>query len=268
MRTHEEYRRILQLWHDGINMSQIERMTGIPRPTVRDCIKRYGSLEEFELLAQENLRFTLPERLRAVSKTECDPLQASYAYLLGLYLGDGHIMKMRRVYRLRIFCDARYPHLIDLCREAMERLFPDNCVGTQVADYQGHPSCVTVGLYHKHLPLCFPQHGEGKKHNRAIRLTDWQERIVTTYPLEFFRGLYHSDGSRASNIVYNRDYPRYQFTNSSPDIIQMFTDTCERLGIHWTRKVRHVKGYAPATDIFIARRKDVAFLDQYVGAKS
>jgi hypothetical protein len=47
----------------------------------------------------------------------------------------------------------------------------------------------------------FPQHGTGKKHTRPISLEDWQERIVNSFPLEFFRGLYHSDGSRFSNVV-------------------------------------------------------------------
>ena len=36
--------------------------------------------------------------------------QHAYAYLLGLYLGDGHLIRMRRnVFALRIFLDAKYP---------------------------------------------------------------------------------------------------------------------------------------------------------------
>src|SRR5215213_10633981 len=36
-----------------------------------------------------------------------------YAYLLGVYLGDGHIVLCRRgVYRLMIACDAGYPGLV------------------------------------------------------------------------------------------------------------------------------------------------------------
>jgi hypothetical protein len=44
-----------------------------------------------------------------------------YAYLLGLYLGDGHIVEMKRgVYRLSISQDERYPGLIAECARAMK----------------------------------------------------------------------------------------------------------------------------------------------------
>lgn len=95
-------------------------------------------------------------------------------------------------------------------------------------------------------------------------LQDWQLQIVDTYPLEFFRGLYHSDGSRFSNVVKGKDYPRYSFTNNSDDIRRLFCDTCDRLGLHWTAKSR----YGRPTDIFISKRPDVAFLDQHIGPKS
>jgi hypothetical protein len=36
----------------------------------------------------------------------------SYAYLLGLYLGDGHVAKMPRTTNLRITLDAVYPEII------------------------------------------------------------------------------------------------------------------------------------------------------------
>jgi hypothetical protein len=46
-----------------------------------------------------------------------------YAYLLGLYLGDGHIVEMKRgVYRLSISQDERYPGLIAECSRAMARV--------------------------------------------------------------------------------------------------------------------------------------------------
>lgn len=48
MRDYKEYKRIIELWEQGHNKLQISRMTGIPRPTVRDVIKRYGSLGGLE----------------------------------------------------------------------------------------------------------------------------------------------------------------------------------------------------------------------------
>jgi hypothetical protein len=120
------------------------------------------------------------------------------------------------------------------------------------------------------MPDLFPQHDTGKKHDRKIVLEAWQQRIVDAYPLQFLKGLYHSDGSRFSNIVNGTDYTRYQFSNCSTDIIALFCATCDKLGIHWTSKFR--KGKTPnhhdAVDVFISKRKDVAFLDHHIGPKS
>src|SRR5262249_4157929 len=130
--------------------------------------------------------------------------------------------------------------------------------------HKNHLSCVDVSCFYKFWPELLPQHGAGSKHERELRLEDWQLSIVNTYPLEFFRGLYHSDGSRFSNIVKGKDYPRYCFTNYSTDIQRLFCDTCDRLGLHWTIKGR----YGKPADIFISKRRDVDFLDQYIGPKS
>ena len=44
--------------------------------------------------------------------------RASYAHLLGLYLGDGCVSLLRKgVYSLRIACDDKYPRLIDEAAE-------------------------------------------------------------------------------------------------------------------------------------------------------
>lgn len=129
----------------------------------------------------------------------------------------------------------------------------------------------TIGLYlgipRATVRDCI-QHSGGLKHERAIVLAQWQQYIVDAFPLEFFRGLYHSDGSRSRNIVIDKDYPRYSLTNTSEDIARLFCDTCDRLGIHWTPKYHTSKhGYA-VSNIFISRRKDVEYLDRAVGPKA
>ena len=55
-------------------------------------------------------------------------------------------------------------------------------------------------------------------------------------------------------------YPRYFFTNMSADIMGMFTDTCDSLGVHWTR--------TNFKNVAVSRRADVAFLDTFIGPKS
>ena len=265
MRSYDEYKQILELWELGINKKAIARYTGIPRATVRDCINRYSTLEQLNQWSEENSKPLLLKILTREIEGDHQDILKAYSYMLGLYLGDGNIVKMRRIYRLRITLDARYPNIIHSCMQAGSTLLPDNKVGIVENFHAGHLSCVDVSIYHKELPLFFPQHGAGLKQNRKIELEEWQQRIVDTYPLEFFRGLYHSDGSRFSNIVNGKDYPRYQFTNYSDDIRKLYCDTCDRLGFHWKTKQR--RGLYE-TDVFISKRKDVAYLDSMIGAKS
>jgi hypothetical protein len=105
----------------------------------------------------------------------------------------------------------------------------------------------------------FPQHGVGGKHTRRIILEPWQRTILEEQPMEFLRGLIHSDGCRIDPIVNGKVYPRYQFTNISADIQQLFRDACDLMNIRYTFWGRNFT---------IARRKDVEFLDREIGPKS
>lgn len=259
MRTYDEYRQILGLWEEGLPKKRIAIMTGIPRATVCDCIVRYGDVAGLDAQVNQEVKFGLACILRQPTTAANNEIHQAYAYVLGIYLGDGYISRSQRVYRLRIALDKRYPQIIQTCRQAVQTLLPDNEIGTVPGE-----GCVHVSCYYKHWPVIFPQHGTGRKHDRQIRLEDWQEHIVDAYPLEFFRGLYHSDGSRFSNRVNGKDYPRYAFTNASSDICDLFTHTCDILGIHWTSKINVSRS---TTDIFISRRADVACLDKVIGPK-
>jgi hypothetical protein len=185
--------------------------------------------------------------------------EAQYSYLLGPYLGDGHLSEYRGgVYRLRISLDERYDHIFMWCVQAIYAVMPNNRVG-----YTPAPGCSVVGSYSKRWIELFPQHGPGKKHERPIVLERWQQAIVDRHPHELLRGLIHSDGSRFTNRVRVKGkeyaYPRYNFTNHSADIRQIFTNTCDQLGIAWRQM--------NAVNISIARRESVAALDAFIGPK-
>ncbi|MGH2786762.1 MAG: hypothetical protein ACRDJV_02485 [Actinomycetota bacterium] len=182
---------------------------------------------------------------------------AWYAYLFGLYLGDGCLAEHARgVFRLRIVLDERYLGIISECATAIGSVRPskrDRVTFTQ------NLGCIEVSAFWKHWPYLFPQHGRGPKHTRVIKLRAWQQQIVHQYPDRLLRGLIHSDGWRGDNIVKGKPYPRYQFTNASSDIRKIFCDACDRFGVRWRRMNER--------NISIARAPDVAKLDCVVGRK-
>ncbi|MFC7216639.1 helix-turn-helix domain-containing protein [Streptomyces polyrhachis] len=215
-------------------------------------------------------RGTLPGRKESVCPFchGADLDHPSYAYLLGLYLGDGHIIQppSHRTPSLMITCSNTWPGLMDECESAMRAVLPDNSV-CRVRRI----GCYNVKIYSKHLWCLFPQHGEGKKHERPIRLEPWQQRIIDEYPWEFIRGLIHSDGSRITNwtvrtIAGERkryEYPRYFFTNTSRDILRLFTDALDRVGVEW----KSANQRRAAQNISVAKRASVALMDAHVGPK-
>ena len=48
----------------------------------------------------------------------------AYSYLLGVYLGDGHLAQFPRTLRLQIYLDSRYPGIIGECVRAIRRVMP------------------------------------------------------------------------------------------------------------------------------------------------
>ncbi|MBD0737532.1 helix-turn-helix domain-containing protein [Streptomyces sp. CBMA29] len=201
----------------------------------------------------------------------CDgrPLdEAAYSYLLGLYLGDGHIIRYsaHRSPSLMITCDDHWPGIMDMAEAAMNAVFPDNKT-CRVRKKGSH----NVKVYSNHLWCMFPQHGAGKKHERKIALATWQQEIVDAHPWEFIRGLVHSDGCRITNwttraVAGERkryEYPRYFFANMSDDIRGLYCAALDAVGVEW-RVTR--RGDVPF-NISVARRAAVALMDLHVGAK-
>ncbi len=245
MRNLDEFDHVQSLIATGMNDCAISRETGVPRSTVRDWRVRppttlvkhdrsspCGVVHEFTLLPA-----------------------APYAYLLGLYLGDGCISRTRKVWRLRIALDEKYPTIITRCREAIDAVMP----GQHAATVQ-KKGCVEVYLYSKHWPCFFPQHGPGRKHDRRIALDEWQRDLVDQATEEFIVGLIHSDGCRVVANDRGVMSVRYHFSNMSEDIVNLFTGALDQLGIHWRRSSRK--------QLSIYRKADTARLDEFIGPKS
>jgi hypothetical protein len=259
IRSPQDVRTVMQLKADGLTDREICRVTGVPVNTIRLWRNRGLSRHAQRAL---NTGGVCPA-------CGCEPhdfaaLSAdTYAYLLGVYLGDGCIGRSgNSSWALRIALDEAYPGIIENCCDAIEEIRGGHRPKPR-ADYRG-TACVRVELTWRQWPCLFPQHGPGRKHRRKIELADWQRRIVDEAPQSFLRGLIHTDGWRGLNRVHAKGkeyaYPRYQFSNRSDDIRKLFTDTCDKLDIKWRPWTRY--------HVSIARRDSVALLDSFIGPKA
>ncbi|MDQ3619639.1 MAG: hypothetical protein M3391_05855 [Actinomycetota bacterium] len=247
-----ELRHVKAFVDAGLNDCEIARATGIPRGTIKDW--RHGSRDHL-------LRPGRPSSV--VPRLDCpiceggttDPRACSY--LLGVYLGDGMLSAAPRgVFKLRVVLDTRYQGIIRECRRAISAVRPVTRMAVNQIPKVG---CVEVTAYWKHWPCLFPQHGPGPKHLRKIELAFWQEYLLERFPRQLLRGLIHSDGCRSLNVVNGKAYPRYQFTNNSAAIRDIFCRACDITGIRWRQMNWKT--------ISVARRLDVTHMDLFIGPK-
>ena len=243
----------LALRQEGVGARRIAKRMGLPVETIRDWLA--GRVPK---RSRNDTGERVPPPCERCGHDSHDfaALGDVYVYLLGLYLGDGHISAIHRgVYRLRISLDTRYPGIIASAAEAMADIR-----GGKVHIQPQKGNWVVGSAYWKWWPCLFPQHGPGKKHARPIVLADWQLELVNYWPEQLLRGLIQSDGYRFQNTGRNNWIcPRYGFSQASNDILRLFCYACDRMEIHWTR--------SGTRTIYVSRKADVALLDRFVGPK-
>jgi Homeodomain-like domain len=247
VRPQEEVDDVLALVAAGRSDAEIARRTGIPRRTVLDWRHGRASLQR------------RGQRSCGVEHQPGDVVPCAYAYLLGMYLGDGCLSVTRGIWRLRVVLDARYPAIVAECASAMEDVVPGK--RAHLMDRRDG-NCVQVSMWWMHWPLPLPPAWTRPQASPRIRLEAWQQTILSGNHQPFLRGLIHSDGCRF--IARQRRggrawaWPRYVFSNRSEDIKDLFCASCDAIGVRWTRTAR---------DVAVARRESVALLDEFIGPK-
>ncbi|WP_097322488.1 LAGLIDADG family homing endonuclease [Paractinoplanes atraurantiacus] len=250
MHPPQKRERALRMRAEEVPFGEICRALGLSRSTVGHWF--YGER------ARHRAELDADVRCPRCARPARDPDdQGAYAYLLGLYLGDGHLVTRAKVPVLRVYCADAWPGLIEECEAAMLAVLAKNVQRVQKT------GCVGVQSYSNHWPCLFPQHGPGHKHERPIYLAAWQQPMIDANGGSFLRGLFHSDGCRVSNRITRGQkvytYPRYCFSNESADIMRLCQQSLDRLGVNWRMCRRNM--------LSVARREAVARLDEFIGPK-
>jgi hypothetical protein len=237
----------------GLHATEIGRRLGLPKSTVQYWC-RGGRRQPWASRTSQRC-------------PRCDGVhldQARYAYLLGSYLGDGHITTPTpNSAVLAVYCADDWPGVSEEVERAIRAVMPESRVARAA-----RTGCHAWRSHSKHWLCLFPQHGPGAKHSRPIVLEPWQQAIADEHPGHLLRGLFHSDGCRILNWTQKRtenglvryEYPRYMFSNKSEDILAICEATLDRLDIAHRRSRRDL--------VSVARRAAVARLDELVGPKS
>ena len=241
--TDELIEKVLEDFKNGKNKSQLEKEYNIPRSTIRYWIDNKDTIF---------IPKTTDKPLELIIE-EIKNKKEQYNYILGLYLGDGCISTHKMSYKLRIPQDNKYPKSIINIKNILNSFFPNN---TFICNPNG---CTVIGIYDKNLPLYFPQHGGGKKHDRPIILSDYQRDNIDY--LNLMSGLWMSDGSY---YLAQKKYECYNFTNKSTDIISLFEECLNNFKIAYRKRIKKNGVWI----IEITKKSEVLKMKDLVGIKS
>lgn len=223
--------KVIEEFNNGKNKTQLSKKYNIPRTTIiswlsnPNIINKNNNLKILNYITDldiNNIEYAINnnDNIKKILNEKID----SYSYILGMYLGDGYVDKMKRTYRLRIALDSRQDIVENECIKHLKILFPDNNINSRIIKNQ---NCKTITLYSNLLPYIFPQcRFRGKKHEHDVSLLQYQKNSINLLP--FMKGLFQSDGS----FYYrNSKYKTYNFSNKSIQIIDMFSECLINLNI-------------------------------------
>lgn len=265
MRSKKEVELIKKLYKEQgkeKNLSKLSRDTKIPRSTIKYILgltsktikgKKYkykGGKDPY----YEN--FSVEEFLKGKEK--------EFSFILGAYLGDGHVVKNSRCEKLSIYNNIIDTNVIAEQVRCLSIIFPNNSVSTYK---QLNSNCLEVNVNHSKMKEIF-NHASGKKHERKIKLDNLQRNIVNKFPKEFLKGLFWSDGSRYLHKQGKYEYILYNFTNVSKDIIDLcsfyleFLDIDHRINSHLPKINNRSKKWVITTT-----SRSSKILDTFIGPK-
>lgn len=276
----EDYDSVIKYKELGLSSGKVSELVDVPLSTIKNWFKGVGEIQySDEFVRQRELDSvgydikTKQDFLNFVSRfnnLEPDICIALYSYLFGLYLGDGNIYDFGKTERLSYALDNKYLSLNEFTIDCMTRFFGKSPSILDKTNYATPSQSIILQTCSKHLDVIFPQHGSGLKNSRKIELEQWQKELLN--PVEFLRGLIYSDGCYVVANGFNSN--RYEFTNTSNDIIEIYKDNLDKLNIRHNSNTKKtlsvselVKGKVYSSTVNIAWQDDVMWLFKRIGRK-
>ena len=130
------------------------------------------------------------------------------SYIVGVAIGDGNLSNPNgRATRLRVYCDLKYPKLIQKIQSTISTIFPEN----KVSLTKGRGNYLSISCYSNHWEKLLGWHAaDGSKFIQDVSIPDWIKKNEI-YKINCLRGLIETDGS-----IYNdRGYKMVMFTNAT-----------------------------------------------------
>jgi hypothetical protein len=242
---------VLKRYEENKNISELSRIYSVPRHTILYWLKS-NILNTIQVREEINQK-TIDSIYEHISLNKKE-----YSFILGLYLGDGCITQNGRndsSYKLRIAQDNKYPKSIHDIKNKLSNFFVKEA---KLVDVKG---CCHITIYDKYLPIYFPQHSKGFKHDRKINLNQFQLENIDH--AELMSGLWLADGSRYFANHGKYKYERFNFTNKSLDIIELFESCLNKFEIKYSKRVKPDKIWI----IEIQNKENVNKIKNIVGIK-
>ena len=230
----------IKMWGDREPAKDVCRVFGISDTTRRRIRDRLG-------LAKRPLG--------GVSKnyTTNYPHTRESAYLMGVALGDGDISKLPRTLRLRLYCDSKYPNLVEKWRKTCESVFGNRSV---ISSHQS-AKCKIVSVYSNRLKEFPWEPRTGKKCDQDVSIPQWIKD--EGFMRECVLGLFESDGCEYMhrNKGEKRGYRMFMFANASMGLIDDVVGFLKDNGVGYSLYIRKNCDGVISGKVIKSKRKNV-----------
>lgn len=182
------------------------------------------------------------------------------AYIIGCSLGDGNLSSPnKRVTRLRITCDSKYPRIIREITNSLESLLPHN----KVSLVQRKDNCVDVSVYSKRLDEWMPwEVGQGSKIHQNPSIPSWIA-VNSEYAKFCLRGLIQTDGC----IYTDRGYQMVNFVSNAEQLALDVFSLLKSLSFNPKLNTFLRPRGAPKYTVKIAKQEEVEALLEHLGLR-